>query len=306
MPALALAPAPALTVALTAALAVAVAVLGSGCTSPRMDFGRRRAARRADASVSQVDYEVNLQLLGGRRHRLAHRVEGRDVRLLLPQNPVKLVKGAWVFAVLPAGRTWRRVCWRSAQITAITPTGATLITEEKRTFDSVPPGMIVPQQRGPVKPGQVVRVHSGRRLPFGRVTAVRPGTVSVSTPWLGRIRVVQARPWEVLPIRDGLFPASPVIYRSRSTHRIGTLLTPEKKHRWVLGAEGVVLRLPWEWVTPLPISRKYTTGDRVRAALPVGLRLASITRVLDQHVLYEVSWSPTRRSLVPFSQLAPP
>jgi hypothetical protein len=281
-------------------------VIGSGCGSPRMDFGRKKVRRRADSTVSQADYELNLQLLGGRKHRLAHRVKGRDVRRLLPQTPLKLVRGAWVFAVLPVGRTWRRVCWRSARVTAITKTGATLITEEQRTFDSVPPAMIVPQRRGPVKAGQVVRVHSGRQLPFGRVATVRPGTVEVITPWLGRPRKVSVRRREVLPIREGLFPAAPVIYRLASTQRMGTLLTLERKYRWVLGAEGVVHRLSWDRVKPVPITRRYNPGDRVRAALPVGLKLASVTRALGQHILYEIAWSQTRRSLVSFSQLAPP
>jgi len=271
-----------------------------------MDFGAKRVRRRADGSVSKADFALNLQLLGDRRHRLAHRVKGRDVRPLLPGTPLKLARGDWVFAVLPAGQTWRRVCWRSARVTAITQTGATLVTEERRAFDSVPPAMIVRQIPGLLKPGQVVRVHSGRHLPFGRVATVRPGTVEVTTPWLGRSRVVSVRRREVLPIREGLYPSSPVIYRFKSTRRMGTMVTVERKYRWVLGAEGVVHRLRWDRVKSVPIARRYKPGDRVRAALPVGLKLASITRTLGRHVLYEVAWSQTRRTLVPFSQLAPP
>lgn len=74
----------------------------------------------------------------------------------------------------------------------------------------------------------------------------------------------------------------------------------------MLGAEGVIHHLPWDRVKPVPIAHRYRPGDRVRAALPVGLKLASVTRALGQHVLYEVAWSQTRRTLVPFSQLAPP
>lgn len=291
---------------LVVGLVLAVATLVSACASPRLDFSGRRG-ELAPAPVGATDeFEVNLQLLGDRKHRLAHRDKGRDVRLLLPRIQLKLAVGNWVFALVPAGQSWQRVCWRSARVTAINRTGATLVTEEGRHFESVPPAMIVPQRPGPLKPGQVVRVHSGRLLLFGRVSALRPGTVKVRTPWLGRSREVSARRIEVLPVREGLFPASPVIYRHKSARQMGSLVTLERKHRWVLGAEGVVLRLGWDRVKPVPISRQHNPGDRVRAALPVGLKLASVTRVLDQHVLYEVSWSATRRSVVPFSQLAPP
>ncbi len=281
-------------------------VLASGCASPRMNFGDKRVRRRTDASVSRADYELNLQLVGGSRHRMAHRVKGRDVRLLLPRVPLKLASGEWVFVVVPAGQTWRRVCWRLARVTAITRSGATVITEEGRTFTAVPPAMIVPQRSDPLKPGLVVRVHSGRRLPFGRVVTVRPGSVEVRTPWLGRSRVVGVRRREVLPIRAGLYRAAPVVYRHKSTRRIGTLVTMERKYRWVLGAEGVVHRLSWDRVKAVDLGRRYQPGDRVRAALPVGLKVASVTRTLGHHVLYEVAWSQTHRTLVPFSDLAPP
>jgi hypothetical protein len=276
-----------------------------------MNFGEKSVRRRSDASVSQADFELNLQLLGGSRHRLAHRAKGRDVRLLLPRIPLKLAPGDWVFAIVPAGRTWRRVCWRSARVTAITQNGATVITEEMRTFSAVPPAMIIPQRSGPLKPGQVVRAHSGRRLPFGRVVKARLTTVQVRTPWLGRSRVVRVHRREVLPVRQGLYRAAPVTYRRASTRRessrrLGSLVALERKYRWVLGAEGVVHRLRWDRVKPVDIARRYQPGDLVRAALPVGLKIASVTRALGQHVLYEVSWSQTQRALVPFSQLAPP
>ncbi len=271
-----------------------------------MEFGERQVGSRPQSGMAPDEFELNLQLLGDRRHRLAHRVKGRDVRRLLPRVNLKLAKGDWVFAVLPAGNSWRRVCWRSARVTALEQAGATVITEEGRRFNAVPPAMIVPQRKGRLKAGMVVRVHNGRQLPFGRVVGLRLGAVEVRTPWLGRSRVVSARRREVLPIREGLYPSAPVIYRFQAARRMGSLLALERKYRWVLGAEGVVQRLPWDQVKPVPITRRYRPGDRVRAALPVGLKLASVTRALGQHVLYEVSWSATRRSVVPFSQLAPP
>ncbi len=271
-----------------------------------MDFGPSRAAGRSEGPLTRADFELDMQLLGGRRHRLPHRIKGRDVRPLLPRIPLKVSPGDWVFAVLPAGKSWRRVCWRSARITAITPEGASVVTEEGRRFAAVVPALVGTQRRGRLHVGQVVRVHSGRALPFGRVSGLGRGEVLVRTPWLGRSRVVSARRQEVLPVGKGLSRGAPVVYRVHSLGRLGALVVSENKYRWVLGAEGVLQRLPWHLVTPVPISRRYSPGDRVLAAMPKGLKLVSVTRALAQHVLYEVSWTPTQRDVVPFSQMAPP
>ena len=59
-------------------------------------------------------------------------------------------------------------------------------------------------------------------------------------------------------------------------------------------------------VRAISLSRRYRPGDQVRAALPIGLKLVSITRALQNDVLYEVAWAQTRRRVVAFSDVAPP
>jgi hypothetical protein len=133
-----------------------------------------------------------------------------------------------------------------------------------------------------------------------------PGRLTVATAWLGRTREVHVRREEVLAVRSGLHPAGPVVYRLGGSHRLGSLIASERKHRWILGAEGVVHHLPWTHVKPVRFGRRYQPGDQARAAVPVSLRLVSIIRALDGGVRYEVGWAQTKRQVVSFSRLAHP
>ena len=63
---------------------------------------------------------------------------------------------------------------------------------------------------------------------------------------------------------------------------------------------------PRDDVKAIRFGRRFKSGDQVRAALPVSLRLVSVIRAMDDGVRYEVGWSQTRRSVVAFSALAPP
>jgi hypothetical protein len=135
---------------------------------------------------------------------------------------------------------------------------------------------------------------------------VQGNQVALQTVWLGEPRRVLADRWEVLPLKSGMVAASPVVYWLEDTRRIGSLVTLDQKHRWVLGAEGVIHRLPWNKVQAFDMSKVHRVGDQVLAALPVTLRLVSVIRVLDRGLRYEVGWAQTKRQVVSFAALAPP
>ena len=288
---------------------VAAALMGLlGCDAGEVRFGPKPGSEsKPDAAVARVDYELDLQLLGDRRHRVVSAIRGRDVRRLLPARRVTLRRGARVFAVVPVGRNWKRVVWRAARVESVDRQQRfTVRLEEGRLFDGLPGAMILRAGRSALKAGQVVRVHVGRGLPFGRIREVKGGQVWVRTTWLGATRDVRVSRHEVLRVSSGLQMAGPVVYRVETTHRLGSLVASERKHRWVLGAEGVVHKLPWNDVKAIRFGRRFKSGDQVRAALPVSLRLVSVIRAMDDGVRYEVGWSQTRRSVVAFSALAPP
>ncbi len=289
----------------------------AGCDLEDVRFGRKPAEKSPtpDGGLGADQYELDLGLLGDRRHRVVAAVKGRDVRQDLPPRSVRLEPGQRVFAVVPVGRDWKRVGWRAARVESVDPRDRfTVRLEEGRLFDGVPSAMLIESSSKPLAAGAVVRVHVGRGLPFGLLRArgaqggAKRGTrrVTVATTWLGAAREVQARRREVLAVRSGLRPAGPVVYEIGESHRLGSLVATSRKHRWVLGAEGVVHLLPWTRVKPIRFGRRYQPGDQVRAALPVSLRLVSVIRALDGGVRYEVGWAQTKRQEVSFARLAPP
>ncbi|MFH2009074.1 MAG: hypothetical protein ABI333_20965 [bacterium] len=278
-----------------------------GCgASPRMDFRKKSKSSKPDAAVSRTDLELDFRFFGDRRHRVVVRVSGRDVRSLLPSRRHRIAAGAYAFAVVPMANRWDRVCWRAVRVLTAGEQAVSVQTEEGRRFSGVPYAMVVSGGRAALKPGQVVRVHSGRKLPFGRILEAVSGGVRVRTSWLGQARLVSARRREVLAVRPGLNPASPVVYRFDGTARIGSLILVDSKHHWVLGAENVIHRLALNQVNALDLSARHRRGDQVRVALPIGLKLVSVTRALEQHALYEVAWAQTQRRIVSFADVAPP
>lgn len=234
-------------------------------------------------------------------------VEGRDVRRDLPAQPMEVKTGDRAFAVVPIGSSWQRVGWRAVRVQAVSTGGTAAVrTEEDRLIEGVPPALILPAPRERLRLGQVVRVGVGRGLPYGRVHRLEGGRVMVQTVYLGELREVAASPSEVLVVRQGPRPATPVVYGLAEGHRLGSLVAVDRKHRWVLGAEGVIHHLPWTDVTELDLDVPRRPGDVLRAAVTPDLRKVILMRELDKGLRYEVGWDGTASQVVCFSALAPP
>lgn len=270
-----------------------------------MRFGPRKTKRSAsDAGSPRLDYEVDLALFGDRRHRVVALTRGQDMRARLDRVTRTFRPHQGVFALLPVARDWARVGWRAAEVVGAEGAGRwRLRTEGGGAFSGVPGGFMVAAERGSLRRGQTVRVHAGRSLPFGRVVSRRGDAVQVEIAWLGERREVSARRREVLPVRSGLERAGPVVYRHAGVDRLGSLVLSRRKVRWVLGAGGVVLRLPWSRVWPVTLQTDLRPGTRARSPWPVVLRAVRVDRVLHPGLLFSVRGPGVGLRRVSFAEL---
>lgn len=232
--------------------------------------------------------------------------QARDVRVLLPRRKQTVRAGDRAFAVVPIGHQWQRVGWRGVQVISVGAGGDTTVRlEEGREVAGVPPALILGAPGERPRVGEAVRAGIGRSLPFGRVHRLDGERVVVRTVFLGEVREATLAPEEILRLPAGLMPGAPVVFRQTAGHRIGSLLVEDHKHWWVLGPDGIIHRVPWTDLKPLSMDHALSSGDAVRAALPMSLRTVTVTKVLDAGLRYEVGWDQTLREVVCFSALAP-
>jgi hypothetical protein len=183
--------------------------------------------------------------------------------------------------------------------------GVTVRLEEGREISGVPAALIRPAGKERLILGDVVRAGIGRELPFGRVTSVEGERVVVRTVFLGELREASLARHEVLKVPSGMEMATPVVLHRPAGDIIGSLIALDQKHRWVLGPDGLIHRVPWTDVKELSVGRPLAPGDSVRAALPVSLRTVTVAKIIDAGLRYEVAWEQTRRAVVCFASIAP-
>lgn len=290
--------------ALCGALISLVALPATGCELPRGHLDFTDPSSRITLRAPPPAPLFGDRLAEESRAAVA-RVRGEDVRRLLPARPHDLATGATVFAALPVADTWTHLAWQAARVRAAGAAGIDVVTEEGRTFERVPPALVTPTGPRPAR-GAIVRVAAGRDAPYGVIESVAPRTFTARTAWLGRIRRVEARPEEVLSLPDPLAPGAPVVFGPRSDRRLGSVITADGKHRWVMGPEGILQRVIFTEVRPLALRLDLRVGDAVIAPQPIRLTLATVVGVLEDGLRYEIAREQTDREVVTFDRLAPP